>query len=123
MNKENLPAPKEEALMEAIQKLISDANQATDPKDRKNTLDLVEKLYCVENDKAKVELAEKRLQFDKKKLAQDDVIKIVQIFGVPLMGFALLCGYRILMETETTPDIFFRDIGKTTMSLMGFKKV
>lgn len=66
MNKENLPAPKEEALMEAIQKLISDANQATDPKDRKNTLDLVEKLYCVENDKAKVELAEKGCSLTRK---------------------------------------------------------
>lgn len=114
---------KNKMLDEAIQKLISDANDTTDPKQRKQSLELVEKLYCVDTEHAKVSLEEKRLELDKKRLTQDDVIKLIQIFGVPFMGFLLLVGYRILMETETAPDIFFRDIGKTTMGLMGFKKV
>lgn len=114
---------KKEALTEAIEKLISDANSATDPKERKQILDLVEKLYNVETDKAKVDLAEKRLQFDKRKLNQEDIVKLIQIFGVPTMGILALLGYRILMETETAPDIFFRDVGKTILTLTGFKKV
>lgn len=114
---------KKEALTEAIEKLIADANNATDPKERKQILDLVEKLYNVENDKDKVKLAEERLKFDKKKLNQEDVVKLIQIFGVPTMGILALLGYRILMETETAPDIFFRDVGKTILTLTGFKKV
>lgn len=114
---------KKEALTEAIEKLISDANIATDPKERKQILDLVEKLYNVENDKDKVKLAEERLKFDKKKLNQEDIVKLIQIFGVPTMGILALLGYRILMETETAPDIFFRDVGKTILTLTGFKKV
>lgn len=110
-------------LVTAIAKLITDANDVQDPKERKHTLELVEKLYNVENDKAKIKLAEERLKFDKRKMNQEDVIKIIQIFGVPAMGIVALVGYRILMETETAPDIFFRDIGKTVLSLTGFKKV
>ena len=117
---------KEEAkdeLKVAIEKLIADANNATDPKDRKQILDLVEKLYNVDNDKEKVNLASERLKLDKKKLAHDDIIKLIQIFGVPTMGIVALLGYRILMETETAPDIFFRDIGKTILTLTKFQKV
>jgi len=114
---------KKEALTEAIEKLISDANSTTDPKERKQILDLVEKLYSVETDKDKVKLAEERLKFDKKKLNQEDIVKLIQIFGVPTMGILALLGYRILMETETAPDIFFRDVGKTILTLTGFKKV
>lgn len=112
-----------EELKVAIDKLISDANNTTDPKERKQILDLVEKLYNVETDKAKVDLAEKRLQFDKRKLTQEDIVKLIQIFGVPIMGILALLGYRILMETETAPDIFFRDIGKTILTLTKFQKV
>ena len=101
---------KKEALTEAIEKLIADANNATDPKERKA-------------DKDKVKLAEERLKFDKKKLNQEDIVKLIQIFGVPTMGILALLGYRILMETETAPDIFFRDVGKTILTLTGFKKV
>lgn len=114
---------KEEALKEAIEKLINDANSTSDPKERKQILDLVEKLCNVETDRDKVKLAEERLKFDKKKLTQEDVVKLIQIFGVPTMGILALIGYRILMETETAPDIFFRDIGKTVLTLTGFKKV
>ena len=113
----------EEGLKEAIEKLIADANQDKDPKSRKATLDLVEKLYNVQTDKDKVKLAEERLKFDKKKLTSEEVVKLIQIFGVPTMGILALVGYRVLMETETAPDIFFRDIGKTILSLTGFKKV
>jgi hypothetical protein len=122
MKKEE-PKKANKELKEAIEKLIKDANAASDPKDRKQILDLVEKLYNVETDKAKVDLAEKRLQFDKRKLTQEDVVKLIQIFGVPTMGILALISYRILMETETAPDIFFRDIGKTILTLTGFKKV
>lgn len=122
MSKEE-PKKTNEELKEAIDKLIKDANAVSDPKERKAILDLVEKLYNVETDKEKIDLAEKRLQFDKRKLTQEDVIKLIQIFGVPTMGILALVGYRILMETETAPDIFFRDIGKTILTLTGFKKV
>lgn len=122
MSKEE-PKKANEELKEAIEKLIKDANAASDPKERKAILDLVEKLYNVETDKDKVKLAEERLKFDKKKLNQEDVVKLIQIFGVPTMGILALIGYRILMETETAPDIFFRDIGKTVLTLTGFKKV
>lgn len=122
MSKEE-PKKANEELKEAIEKLIKDANAASDPKERKSILDLVEKLYNVETDKDKVKLAEERLKFDKKKLNQEDIVKLIQIFGVPTMGILALIGYRILMETETAPDIFFRDIGKTVLTLTGFKKV
>lgn len=122
MSKEE-PKKANEELKEAIEKLIKDANAASDPKERKAILDLVEKLYNVETDKDKVKLAEERLKFDKKKLNQEDIVKLIQIFGVPTMGILALIGYRILMETETAPDIFFRDIGKTVLTLTGFKKV
>lgn len=112
-----------EELKVAIDKLISDANNTTDPKERKTILDLVEKLLNVDNDKEKINLASERLKLDKKKLTHEDVMKLIQIFGVPIMGILALLGYRILMETETAPDIFFRDIGKTILTLTKFQKV
>lgn len=64
-----------------------------------------------------------KIETERKKNESETVQKYVQVFAVPIMGFGMLLGYRILMETETTPDIFFRDCGKTIMNLVAFRKV
>lgn len=79
-----------------------------DGKERQDKICEIEKLYKIDN--------------ERKKNSDDVIEKYVQIFFVPATGFAMLLGYRILMETETPPDIFFRDCGKTIMNLVAFKK-
>lgn len=57
------------------------------------------------------------LESGRKKINDEKLAKWLKIFGPPALGVLLLIFYRILMETETSPDIFFRDIGKTIAGL------
>ena len=77
-------------------------------KERQEKVCEIEKLYKLETERNKNE---------------DELVeKYVQVFAVPMLGFGMLLTYRILMETECAPDIFFRDCGKTIMNLVSFKK-
>lgn len=78
-------------------------------KERQEKVAEIEKLY--------------KLETDRKKNEDDCFEKYVQIFAVPATGFAMLLFYRVLMETECPPDIFFRDVGKSIVQLVAFKKV
>lgn len=99
----------EKALEELIRELIKTARESDDPEERKQAKEDIKCLFA--------------LQSGRKKINNEKILKYVQIFGVPILGFLLLVFYRVLMETETPPDIFFKEIGRGILGLVKFSKV
>lgn len=93
----------EKMLEELLRERIKTAKEAEDPEERKKATEDVRYLFG--------------LQTGRKKVNDERLAKWLKIFGPPVLGVLLLIFYRILMETETSPDIFFRDIGKTICGL------